>query len=58
MSIFEWPLKTGFTVLNYVFVGFDALCPSQQYFSHVWMISWVEPVLSIGYSVLLKDATQ
>ena len=24
----------------------DALCPSQQFFSHVGTISWVEPVLS------------
>ena len=28
LFIFELPLKAGFTVLNYVFVGFDALCPS------------------------------
>ena len=37
LSIFEWSLKTGFNV-------FDALHPSQQFFSHVG----IEPVLSSG----------
>ena len=41
------------------FVCFDSLRLSQQFFSHHWDgSSWVEPVLSRGLSVLLKDTTQ
>ena len=29
-----------------LFVLVEALHPSQQFFSHVWTFSWVEPVLS------------
>ena len=32
--------------VRYVFVLFDTLCPSQQFCSHVGMISWVKKVLS------------
>ena len=28
------------------FIWVESSCPSQQFFSHVRMISWVEPVLS------------
>ena len=29
-----------------LFVWVEALHPSQQFFSHVWTLSWVKPVLS------------
>ena len=32
--------------MNYLFVWFKALRPSQPFFSHVGTFSWVEPVLS------------
>ena len=32
--------------LFFLFVLFEALRPSQQFFSHVWTFSLVEPVLS------------
>ena len=33
-------------IIKVFFVWVDALHPSQQFFSHVGMFSWVEPVLS------------
>ena len=46
----------------YRIVGVDTLRPSQQFLSHIGMIdflsSWVESVLSRGYSVLLNDTAQ
>ena len=33
-------------ILCVLIVCVDALCPSQQFFSHARMVYWVEPVLS------------
>ena len=46
----DWMLiriNMGYVHNHSVFVWVEALCPSQQIFSHdVWSFSWVEPVLN------------
>ena len=39
-------LRQFMLLLSDFFVWIEALCPSQQFFSHVWTFSWVEPVPS------------
>ena len=64
LSIFEWPLKTGFTVYRvheiYLFCLFDLILKSQSTILQLcWDGSpWIEPVLSKDKCVLLKDITQ
>ena len=47
----------GLFIMDFQYVCFDALCPNQQFISHVWTI-YCLPVLSSGSSVLLKDTVQ
>ena len=56
LSVFEWPLKTGFTVGCFVCV-FDLILyvPSTIFQFNRDGSSWVEPVLSLDKCVLLKD---
>ena len=47
------------TLYIFLFVSFDSICPSQQFFQLCQDgSSWVEPVLSKNKCVLLKDTTQ